>query len=215
MLQIHLSNSLAKVLKFHLQDAIEVDSTALQWYAHFTEVADSPCIVVMEMQSRYAMVFCGDSLAPAEDFPEVFQDRLWREVCVITQLDKPLPESDVAILSDIALDLSAVQHYQKGSQRSVMTHINQVMDQLRYMVEIEGYPIPQTGPDAVSFGLNANDMLRKRKEDKDYFVPLEVFRDFWLGLISVVKAKARVHEPVVSGNQSNVINVDFKKRKKG
>jgi len=33
-----------------------------------------------------------------------------------------------------------------------------------------------------NFGLQVNQMLRKRKGDKDYFYPLEELRGFWLGL---------------------------------
>lgn len=179
---------------------------------------------MMEWQSRYAMLFCGAVAKQVEEFPDVVQDRLWREVCVITQLDQLLPDDDIALLSDIALDLSSDQHYLKGTDRSVMAHISQVVEQLRYMVEFEGYPLPEDGADAVSFGLSVNEMLRKRKGDKDYFVPLEVFRDFWLGLIRVVKEQPAAKKSSASlsavGTVSeasergdNVINVDFKKRR--
>lgn len=216
MLQIHLSNSLAKVLHRHLESPTQADSAALQWYAHYAVVAGRGCIVLMELQSRYAMVFCGHSEEQVEFFPDMLQDRLWREVCVITQLEGPLPEPDVAVLSDIALDLSSDQHFQKGSDPSVTAHIVQVFDQLRYMVEQEGYPLPEEGADAMSFGLQANDMLRKRKGDKEYFVPLEVFRDFWLGLIDVVQQTPSKPKPIKFDDEQegeNIIHVDFKNRK--
>lgn len=216
MLQIHLSNSLAKVLKQHVEPAVAEDSSALQWYGHYGDVAGRGCIILMELQSRYAMVFCGYSNDQLEFFPDMVQDRLWREVCVITQLDGPLPEQEVSLLSDIALDLSSNQHFQKGTDPSVVAHISQVFDQLRHMVEQEGYPLPREGADAMSFGLQANDMLRKRKGEKDYFVPLEVFRDFWLGLIDVVQnqpSKPSVIKFDDSNEGENIIHVDFKKRK--
>lgn len=218
MLQIHLSNALIKVLKPHLNEAIQVDATALQWYGHYSTIGDCGCIVLMELQSRYAMVFCGQNPEDIEFFPDILQDRLWREVCVITQLESPLPEDEIAMLSDIALDLSSSQHFQKGSDPSVTAHIAQVFDQLRYMVEVEGYPLPEHGADAVSFGLQVNESYRKRKGDIDYFVPLEVFRDFWLGLIDVVKNKKPGRATSIkfdSDEQSkdNVIKVDFINRK--
>lgn len=212
MLQIHLSNALVKPFRLHLESEPSIDSSALQWYAHQVIVKGVPCLVLMELQSRYAMVFCGAVAQQVENFPDALQDRLWREVCVITQLDELLPDDDVALLSDIALDLSSSQSYFKGSDRSVMAHISQVVDHLRYLVEDEGLPLPENGADAVSFGLAINEALRKRKGERDYFIPLEVFRDFWLGLIRVVKDKAP-KQNAVHTDDNNVISVDFKNRR--
>lgn len=214
MLQIHLSNNLAKILKQHVRSPSDVDATALQWYAHFADVGGHDCIILMELQSRYAMVFCGEGIGDIRYFPDTFQERLWREVCVITQLEQALSEEDVSLLSGIALDLSAEQHFQKGSDPSVRAHISQVLEQLRYMVEVEGYPLPDYGADSVSFGLSINDIPRKRKGDKDYFMPLDIFRDFWLGLIKVVKKKpSKAAIRFADSHKNNVISVDFKNRK--
>ncbi len=218
MLQVHVSGNLAKLLTHYVAPAVKVDATALQWYGHCVDVKGQDCVILMELQSRYAMVFCGDALVDLRHFSDTVQERLWREVCVITQLEEALPDEDIALLSDIALDISSEQHFQKGTDPSVMAHISQVADQLRYMVEVEGYPMPECGADAVSFGLSANDMLRKRKGDKNYFVPLEIFRDFWLGLIQVVKSKAKNPKPKTirftdePQSKNNVISVDFKNR---
>jgi len=32
-------------------------------------------------------------------------------------------------------------------------------------------------------GVRVNERIRRRKGDKGYFVPLQVFRDFWLGML--------------------------------
>lgn len=219
MLQIHLSNVLVKPFRPHLQTEPSIDSSALQWYAHQVVLNGVPCMILMELQSRYAMVFCGAVAQQVENFPDAFQDRLWREACVVTQLDELLPDDDVALLSDIALDLSSSQVYFKGSDRSVMAHISQVADYLRYVVEDEDRPIPEHGADAVNFGLEVNEMLRKRKGEQDYFVPLEVFRDFWLGLVDVVKdspSNEGVSAKMADSGHvdgTNVINVDFKNRR--
>lgn len=218
MLQIHLSQSLTKELGSHLQEAIEAEPTALQWYAHKVVVARRKCLVMMEYQSRYAMVFCGLTKHEFDNFPELLQERIWREVNIISQLDDSLTEDDFAILSDLTLDLTANQYYQRGSDRSVMTHISQVVEDLKSSVEDDGFELPTTSNEAIHFGLGVNDMYRKRKDDKDYFVPLEVFTGFWLGLVDVVKskvgdgAKARA---AITHSEDNVIHVDFGKHKGG
>ena len=215
MLQIHLSQSLAKELESHLQDAMEAEPTALQWFAHKVTVARRKCLVMMEYQSRYAMVFCGLTKKEFDNFPDLLQERMWREVNIISQLDDSLTEDDFAILSDLTLDLAATQYYQKGTDRSVMSHISQVVEDLRVSVEYDGFELPTNTNEAIHFGLGVNDILRKRKGDKDYFVPLEVYTGFWLGLVDVVKSKmgtGQTAKAAVTHSEDNVIHVDFGKR---
>lgn len=215
MLQIHLSQSLAKELESHLQETIAAEPTALQWYAHKVVVDRRKCLVMMEYQSRYAMVFCGLTKKEFDNFPDMLQERIWREVNIISQLDESLTEDDFAILSDLTLDLTATQYYQRGSDRSVMSHISQVVDDLRSSVEDDGFELPTNSNEAIHFGLGVNDMFRKRKGDKDYFVPLEVYTGFWLGLVEVVKSKtgdAAKAKAAIIHSEDNVIHVDFGKR---
>lgn len=215
MLQIHLSQSLAKDLEGHVQEAIEAEPTALQWFAHKVVVARRKCLVMMEYQSRYAMVFCGLTKKEFDHFPDLLQERIWREVNIISQLDESLTEDDFAILSDLTLDLTSTQYYQRGSDRSVMSHISQVVEDLKSSVEDDGFELPTSSNEAIHFGLGVNDMLRKRKGDTDYFVPLEVYTGFWLGLVDVVKSKmagASRPKSAVTHSEDNVIHVDFGKR---
>lgn len=215
MLQIHLSQSVAKELEGHLQEPMEPEPTALQWFAHKVVVARRKCLILMEYQSRYAMVFCGLTKKQFDNFPDILQERIWREVNIISQLDESLTEDDFAILSDLTLDLTATQYYQRGSDRSVMSHISQVVEDLKASVEEDGFELPTTSNEAIHFGLGVNDMLRKRKSDKDYFVPLEVYTGFWLGLVDVVKSKmgdASAAKSAITHSEDNVIHVDFGKR---
>ncbi len=220
MLQIHLSQALSKDLKAHVNKPVDIEPTALQWYGHKVVVDGEDCIILMELQSRYAMVFCGITQYHLDNFLDVVQERLWREVCAIVQLEEDLPEHDMALMSDMVLNLSREQFFQQGYNRSVTTHINQVVDQLKYTVEDERYALPADMGQAMEFGLIINDQLRKRKGDVDYFVPLEVFRDFWLGLLDVLlsqelEASEGDDDLVLEGeHESKVIHVDFVNRKK-
>lgn len=213
MLQIHLSQLLAKGLKAHLNDPVEIEPTSLQWYGHQAVVDGQDCVVLMELQSRYSMVFCGLTQYHLDHFTDVVQERLWKEVCYITQLDEDLPEADFALLSDMILDLSREQFFQRGHNRSVTSHINQVVDHLRILVEEEGYALPVNMGEAMEFGLIDNELYRKRKEDKDYFVPLLVFRDFWLGLLDVLLTQSS-ERLLDREEKENVIYVDFTQGKK-
>lgn len=76
------------------------------------------------------------------------------------------------------------QHYQTGSDRSVQAHINDVAWHLKDMTNDIGF-LPESPQDG--FGVKMNEWLRQTKEDKDYFTPIEVFRDFWLGMLNEIE----------------------------
>jgi len=193
MIQFYLSKDLAKDLvslpieKNPPQE--EADTGAVIWYAHRVTIMRRKCIIAMELQSRYTMVFCGLTKPDFHNFAQLFGQRLLQEACVITQLQEPLPDADVQLLCELANEVSMEQSFACHSDRSVQSHINQVKEHLEDLVLRGGYPLPESPDDSMRFGLLANDMLRKTKNHKDYFVPLEVYADFWLGMIRHVKER--------------------------
>jgi len=225
MIQFYLSKDLAKDLASlsieKTQPQQDANDGAVIWYAHRVTIMSRQCIIAMEQQSRYAMVFCGLTQHDVNNFPQLFSQRLLQEACVITQLHEPLPDADVQLLCELANEVSMEQSFACHSDRSVQSHINQVKDHLEDLVLRGGYPLPESNVDAMQFGLLANDMLRKTKNDKDYFVPLEVYGDFWLGMIRHVKetvggypqeeGPGQMPEQTASNkaNQCSVILVDF------
>jgi hypothetical protein len=181
MLQFHLSKAFSKDMSMHVSDSHAVIGGALQWYAHRVTVLRRKCVIAMEWQSRYCIVFAGLKKPDFKIFPELFADRLWREVVSICQLDDE-QSHDLAALVDI---VGKEQYYQVGFDRSVQAHINDVAWNLNNMANEIGY-LPEKQEDAFGFGLKMNEWLRKRKGDKEYMVPLEVFRDCWLGMLEHV-----------------------------
>ncbi len=232
MIQFYLSKDLAKDLaslpieQAHIQENADADTGAVIWYAHRVTIARRKCIIAMELQSRYTMVFCGLTSPDFNNFPQLFSQRLLQEACVITQIREPLPDVDVQLLCDLANEVSMEQNFACHHDRSVQSHINQVKEHLEDLVLRGGYPLPESPDDSMRFGLIANDMLRKTKNHKDYFVPLDVYADFWLGMIGHVKEHVGggtleeapelrpVHEASDEANQGKVITVDFVKRRR-
>jgi|GEM_PF-1413022 len=225
MIQLYLSHDLAKDLAhLPMQPAgaqTQVNDGAVIWYAHRVTIMRRKCIIAMEYQSRYTMVFCGLTKPDFNNFAQLFSQRLLQEACVVTQLHKPLPEADEQLLCELANEVSMQQSYCCHHDRSVQSHINQVKDHLEDLVLRDGYPLPESNVDAMRFGLLANDMLRKTKNHKDYFVPLEVYEGFWLGMIRHVKdtvggypqeealGQMPEHASSNKSNQHTVISVDF------
>lgn len=154
----------------------------MQWYAHRVYVLCRKCVIAMEAQSRYAMVFSGLTKPDFEKFPELFLDRLMREALSICQLADEQSEHLAALIMLLG------EPIQPGSDRSVQAHINDVIRELDWMAHDIGY-LPKQASHEFNFGLRVNQMLRKRKGDKDYFYPLEELRGLWLGLLGHVASR--------------------------
>lgn len=207
MIKINLTKVLAKDLK--VPDVGVADTPAgMSWYAHRVTIARRKCVVAMEEHTRYAMVFCGLTQAEFEVFPELFFERLVSESSgIISELAGDKTEIFAEFMEGVCTD----QVYQVSSDRSVSSHISQVVQDLRIDVEHRGMPLPVDVEDAINFGLSANGLLRKRKGDKDYFVPIEAFHllcmNMWLHSLE------DTYGPLPSREETNnVIAVDFKNR---
>jgi hypothetical protein len=179
MLQFHLSKILAQDLKMHVKEPVPASPGALQWYGHRITVMHRKCVLMMEYQSRYCMLFAGMTKPDFENFPHLFADRLWREAVSICELDDAQSE-DLAILVNLPAEQ---QYYQIGSDRSVQAHLRQAADEFEILVNHHMGRLPERGVEEFNCGVESNKFLRKRKEGKDYFVPLEVFRELWTGLL--------------------------------
>ncbi len=208
MIEFKLTKDLAKDLAMLPQKTPDQSPSrmagsagAMVWYAHRVTIGRRKCIIAMERQSRYAMVLCGLTQATFVNFPKLFKERLWREACAVTQLQKPLPAGEVSLISGLALEFCQQMEFSRETDRSVQSHIRQVKEQLFYMVNDDNEPLPLTDEDAIRFGLSVNRTLRKCKGDVEYFVPLEVFSDFWLGRVQQVLGKPiKASEEVKKGS---------------
>lgn len=178
MLQFHLSKVLSTDMKMHRAPPQEISPAAMQWYGHRVTIMRRKCVLMMELQSRYCMIFTGMTKPNFEGFPDRFVDRLWREVVSICQLDDERSQ----MLAELVLVVAEEQHYQSGYDRSVQSHIRQVVEEIELDIHYQTGRLPASDEEMFGLGVKLNERIRKRKGDKDYFVPLEVFRDFWLGM---------------------------------
>ena len=169
---------------------------AMVWFAHEVTLNNQKCVIAMEWRSGYVMVFCGLTRQDFNNFEMLFTQRLWREACVITQLEAPLPEEDIAIITGLALELSQQQYFYVQANCSVQNQINQVNVLLHQWVQEEGNALPVGDDAALHFGLAANEMLRSRKDNPRSGVPIEVYRNFWLGFVLHVQGKYAQDRPV-------------------
>ncbi len=181
MLQFHLSKDLASDMKVHLASPQAINPASLQWYGHRVTIMRRKCVLMMELQSRYCMIFTGMTKPDFERFPERFIERLWHEAVSICQLDDERSE----MLAELVFSVAEDQHYQVGYDLSVQSHIRQMVEEIKSYVHHYAGRLPASDEEMFALGVNVNERIRKRKGDKDYFVPLKVFRDFWLGMLAL------------------------------
>lgn len=209
MLSIHISKALLTNMSHLLDDTPPATHSLQQWYAHQVMISGEPCVILMEAKSRYALVMCGMTDEEFGLFPEIFRERLWQNVMAICPVEM---DDDIALLSNLVLDAADEQAYLPGFDRSVMGHITQVVDHLRYMVEEEGYPLPSNDRDAILFGLHVNEDLRKTRLHKDYFVPIREFSKFWMEKLHSTDTEPLPQLPPMTAGKKvpdNVIHVNF------
>jgi hypothetical protein len=184
MMQIHVSKALATDLKPLLVEA-PADLRQMQWYGHRVHVLRRKCVILMELQSRYAMVFAGLTKPDFLRFPELVRDRLWREMVSICELDGAESQRLAALVDVVSQPVQIVA----GSDRSVQAHMKEVAWHLEWMANDFG-SLPLEGGDAFAFGLRVNETPRSRKGQKEYFWPLQVMREFWFGMLEHARPRA-------------------------
>lgn len=184
MIQIRTSKALTVDLMGQIMETAH-DPRAMQWYAHRVYVLRRKCVIVMEAQSRYAMVFAALEKPDFQRFQDIFRDRIIREALSICQL-----EDEMGQLGTLALTVSESVQLLPGYDRSVQAHINEVARELNWMARDIGR-LPADDGEEFSFGLRVNQTPRQRKGDKDFFLPLDELRAFWRGLLAHVTNEGR------------------------
>lgn len=146
----------------------------MQWVCHVVKIKRKNCIVAMEVQTRYCMVFIDVKKAEAAHFTQRFIKRLATEISLMH--DNPMGhfERNMAVLA---------KHHPttlicKRSHRSVQSHINDVVWHLQHHVKNTGV-LPTTAKEAVNFGVFVNKQLRSTKTMPDYFYPYDRMQEQW------------------------------------
>lgn len=194
MIQFNLSSELTSILglgevsssdKLLPSDEVLSDiKPSMIWFAHIIEIKGVRCIITVEQQTRYGMVFCGLSNHDLAIFDRIFKDRLWREVFAICH------EGNERIIQHLAqhiLSLCEEQSYQGDYDRSIYGLIRLIAADLEARVYDSGLDLPIDPGDAFEFGVEINNALRNVPDrDLQYFTPIESFKRQCLGQLSDV-----------------------------
>ena len=183
MIQLHLTQ------KFHedltkagsIMPEINDKTDGWHWYAHRITLMRKKCVIVMEEECRYALIFFGLKKGDFTHFEQVLSSRIIAEARWLCDLsdygeDKLLVEKVRQKCSGIFFD--------RKPNRSVQAHIRQVAQEVEYLVHFIDETLPESAEEEINLGLKINDRYRKRQQDKDYFVPIKSWRKALLTLIA-------------------------------
>jgi hypothetical protein len=148
-----------------------------QWLVHAIKVKGKHVLIAMDYQSRFSITL--SELKKGDD--SSFLNDLEHHLTVHVHETMTAINADSETI-DTSLDIYRHQHHSRAfylrGDRSVQAHINDVAWHFgRWADEMGGVP---TEVDLISFDVFANQMLRKRKAEKDYFTPQREFLRGWL-----------------------------------
>lgn len=152
----------------------EDPATDMQWVCHAVKIKRKNCVIAMEVQTRYCIVFTGLKKSDAASFTQRFIKRLATELSLMH--DNPMAHFD------LNMKVLAKHHAKamicKRGHRSVQSHINDVVWHLQYHLQNTG-ELPSTAKELVNFGVFVNKQIRSTKNSKDYFYPYERMQEQW------------------------------------
>jgi hypothetical protein len=168
------------------------DPLACQWLVHAIKVKRKNVLIVMDYHSRFTITLSDLTKGDNTSFLNTFEHHLTvhiHEMMTSLNID---PQT-----IDTSLERYFHQHnrcafYQRGD-RSVQAHVNDVAWHFYSWADEMG-EVP-TEVDLISFDVFANQLLRKRKAEKDDFTPQHAFLHQWLkryGEHSTAQADARI-----------------------
>ena len=183
MIQLHLTK------KFHedltkagcaMPEADNKDE-GWHWYAHRITLMRKKCVIVMDEECRYALIFFGLKKSDFAHFEQVLVSRITAEASWMCDL--PNPGANEMLLEKVRQKCTGV-FFDRKSNRSVQAHIRQVALEIEYFVHFQAERLPELAEEEFGLGLKINDTYRKRQQDKDYFVPIKRWHESLLALIS-------------------------------
>jgi hypothetical protein len=183
MIQLHLTKKFHEDLSKSGCALPETNDQAAgwHWYAHRITLLRKKCVIVMEEECRYALIFFGLKKMDFARFEQVLISRVIAEASWLCDL--PQPKENEILIEKVRQKCSGM-FFDRTPNRSVQAHIRQVAQELEYLIYFIDEKLPELAEEEIELGLKLNDRLRKRQQDKDYFMPMECWRKSLLSLAS-------------------------------
>lgn len=150
-----------------------------QWVVHAIKVKRKSVLLAMHAETRYCMVFVGIKRGDLGAFVQRFFERWLNEMQRFGMKLGVLREAELPLIVTRFMSVHGDFQLLQRGDRSVQTHVNEVLRQFRGFVEDFG-SFPEDDLEAAAFDDWANDTPRSTKTSKDYFFPCMVMFEAWL-----------------------------------
>lgn len=149
-------------------------STAVgqHWFVHMVTLERRKCVLAMEEQTRFVMLFCGLTKPDFVQFPILFADRLWRTIVAVCEV----PDAQFGLVRERTFAMCMNPAWHKFQDRSVQSHIRQVAFELKWLMHRDGFSTSIT--DEFAYSLKLNETPRTRHGGQCLW-PLEEFQKVW------------------------------------
>lgn len=164
----------------HLRYADGSPVQPFQWVLHAVSIKRKNCLIAMEVNTRFAVSVTAVKKADLEYFLEHFKQALIFQVLAYANNNGIWQASDEKIAMGRGLDQMQEFHFFRRSERSVQTHINDVVLMLRDIADANP-AVLEHDQAMLQFNYFTNNKLRKSKAfpTKDYITPYEEMLIFW------------------------------------
>lgn len=155
----------------------ELTGPLQQWCVHLVRRHRQPCVIAMELETRYAMLLTGLKPRDPEGFFTAFVERLAKA--------QHFAARDLGLETDFAAMLASFLACHRDFRfflrphRSAQCHIKEVVWMLENFIADTG-ALPLGHPVCAAFDARANDYLRKTGQHRDYFEPSTEMLVAWL-----------------------------------
>jgi hypothetical protein len=150
------------------------------WYAHRITLLRKKCIIVMEENSRYALIYAGLKKKDFAQFDKILFRRIVAEASWLCSLSHP--DQKEQLIAAVEQKCSSTV-WSLGLNHSVQAHIRRVADEVEYLADHRLEELTKSVQGQFALGFEVNKKYRKCKGDKDYFVPYKIWRDSLLALL--------------------------------
>ncbi|SMC24322.1 hypothetical protein SAMN02745857_01839 [Andreprevotia lacus DSM 23236] len=157
------------------------DDPAWVWQLHAVKIARHPVLVAMHADTRFSMVFWGVKKGDGETLIQLFFERMLNHVAWLARDFALLDASGLKAMADRLIDVHQQCTFRAGGDRSVQTHLNEVVRYCRDAVADNG-GLPDNQEQAAGFDAYLNQAPRGARGRPHWFPDDEMLcaclRDF-------------------------------------
>ncbi|WP_019616764.1 DUF6933 domain-containing protein [Psychromonas ossibalaenae] len=182
-----------------------VEEMAIQhWLVHCITVKRKKVLIVMNYLSRYCLVFYAGKKGDEIEFLNTFELHLkvnFRYLCAEAGISNTFVEQAIAHYNNQTFTCA----FHQRSDRSVQAHIKDAAWHIERWIYEGGLVFDKET--CLQFDIYMGKTLRKRKADKDYFYPVELFMENWFKELEN-KPVYKVHTNQPLNNETEPVNTE-------